>query len=400
MQDLRREGCGAILTERCNSLVDIRARGTVTSLPYIVAGPRGGRATLFDGTDDKVSIPVNRSMNSFVLWVYFASITEEVADFDGGGHILLANAGTLAATGWTTPTIYVDGVATTTITTGWHHIAVTTGTAFTCTTLQLGTDNNGFGAVRIADVSLWVRVLSAAEVLQEAQGTTWDYDLYEEMHLDGSTINPPDVGHKGNGYDFTGTGLVASTDIVTCPYGGYAVDLNGSDEYLERVAAGWRSTDLMGAVSCLFRRNSTGVWIVLLGSCDTATDENFWLFGVSAANNLVVSVEAAGVPITTQNGTTTVIASGEWRHGVLSSDGSAYSMYVDGIVQSIVTSVGTNTGEWLGDVPLRDSVTVGCRKYNATDLILNGAVADLRYYSQPLTNIQAADLYRRLTGGR
>ena len=65
MQDLRREGCGAILTERCNSLVDLRARGTVTGNPYIVAGPRGGRGTLFDGTDDKVSIPCNRSMNSF-----------------------------------------------------------------------------------------------------------------------------------------------------------------------------------------------------------------------------------------------------------------------------------------------------------------------------------------------
>ena len=399
MQDLRREGAGAILTERCNSLVDIRARGTVTGNPYIVAGPRGGRGTLFDGTDDKVSIPCNRSMNSFEGWVYFESITEEVCDFDGGTHYLKATAGVLAATGWATPTIYVDGVATTTVTTGWHHIAATSATAFACTNLQLGTDNTGFGSVRIADVSLWGRALTAAEVLQEAQGTTWDYELYEEMHLDGSTINPPDLGHKGNGYDFTGTGLVAATDIVTCPYGGYAVDINGSDEYLERVEAGWRSADLMGAVSCLFRRNTTGVGIVLLGSCDTATDENRWYFGVSAANRLNVHVDVGGVSVTSQNGMTTTIASGEWRHGVLSSNGSAYSMYVDGLVQEIVTSGGTNTGEWLGDVPLRDSVTVGCRKYNAIDLILNGAVADMRYYSQPLTNIQASDLHARLTRG-
>jgi hypothetical protein len=155
----------------------------------------------------------------------------------------------------------------------------------------------------------------------------------------------------------------------------------------------------MGAISVLFRRNATGTSIVLLSSCDTATANHIWYFGVSAANHLVVSVTAAGVPITTQSGTTTTIVSNTWYHGVLSSDGSAYSMYVDGIAQAIVTSVGTNTGEWLGDVSERDNLVMGARVCNATDMRLNGAVADMRYYSQPMTNIQAADLNARLKAG-
>ena len=399
MRDGRREACGAVFTERCDSLDGLRGRGTVTSAPYISTGPRGNRALWFDGTDDKYAVVVNKSINTFEAWVYFTTTTEEVADFDGGTHKLKATDGTLAATGWTSPTIYVDGVATTTVTTGWHHIAVTSATAFTCTTLSLGTDGTGFGAVRIADVSLWSRVLSAAEVAQEAAGTTFDYNLYEAIHWDMSEVNAQDVGYRGTGSNLTGSGLVASTDIVAAPYAGdRATEYNGSDEYSERVEADWRSSDTMGAISMLIRRNTTGVWVALLSSCDTATDENQWTFGVGAGNVLNVNVVAGGVPITSQNGST-VIASGQLRHVVLSSNGSAYTMAVDGLPETITTSVGTNTGEWLGDVPNRDSVTLGVRQMNARALYLNGMVVDVRYYTQPITALQASDLNSRLKRG-
>ena len=353
MQDLRREGAGAILTERCNSLVDLRARGTVTGNPYIVAGPRGGRGTLFDGTDDKVSIPCNRSMNSFEAWVYFESITEEVADFDGGTHYLKATAGTLAAMGWAAPTIYVDGVATTTVTTGWHHIAATSATAFTCTNLQLGTDNTGFGSVRIADVSLWGRALSAAEVLQEYNGSTWDYNLAMTHRWDLSSLASPD--HVGT-VNMVDTGLVASTDIVASPYGGYATQYNGTDE---KSTAGDVGT--VRSVSFMVRPDSTGA----------VTEEIILL---STGNDIMVSggtITYAGVTASAtyvDGVATTALVAGKWQHVVcvLSADHAATAFAVG--------TDGTNFGAI--------------------------SIDDVRTYSTALTNLVAADMARRATGGR
>jgi len=346
----RHEGCGAVFTERCDSLADLRYRGTVTSLPSIVAGPRGGRATSFDGTDDKVSIPVNRSINSFAAWVYFTSTTEEVADFDGGTHKMKATAGTLAATGWTTPTIYVDGAAGTTVTAGWHHITATSATAFTCTNLQLATDNTGFGAVRIADVSLWGRALAAAEVAAEYAGSTFACNLAMTHHWDMSSLTSPD--HVG-AVNMVDTGLVAATDIVPGPYGGYATQYNGTDE---KSTAG--NVGAVRSISFIVKPDTTTEELVLLstGNDIMVNSGTITYTGVTASATYVNGVAS------------TALVAGMWQHVVcvLSANhtASAFALATDG----------TNFGA-----------------ISATDV---------RIYSSALTNLQAADLYQALRTGR
>jgi len=383
MFDLRREACGAVLSERCNSLVDLRARGTVTGNPYIVAGPRGGRALLLDGDDDKVSIPCNRSMNSFEAWVYFATITEEVADFDGGTHYIKATAGTLAATGWAAPTIYVDGAAGTTITVGWHHIAATSATAFTCTNLQLGTDNTGFGSVRIADVSLWGRALTAAEVLQEAQGTTWDYNLYEVSHWDMSNINPPDVGFAGNGNNGTGTGLVAATDIVPCPYGGYATEFNGSDEWVS--CGTGASLNLTSQITIAALVRNTGAGFDYIAGKSAAS----YLLWVRDIGKIILSLTLGGTTRVLEGATS--ILDSKWHTVIGSYDGSFMRLFVDGVQDvapaAYTGAIATEAAEF------RISSSINPRQWT-------GQIGDVRLCSLGMAGIAAADLHARLTRGR
>jgi hypothetical protein len=353
MRDLRREACNAVFSERFDYPGTLRSRGTVTGNPTRVAGPRGETATGFDGTVDKVSIPVNRSMNSFEGWVYFESITEEVCDFDGGTHFIKATAGTLAATGWAAPTIYVDGAATTTVTVGWHHIAATSATAFTCTNFVAGTDNVGFGAIRVFGVTLWSRVLTAAEAAQEFNGTTWDYDLAMTHRWDLSSLASPD--HVGT-VNMVDTGLVASTDIVAQPYGGYATQYNGTDE---KSTAGDVGT--VRSVSFMVRPDSTGA----------VTEEIILL---STGNDIMVSggtITYAGVTASAtyvDGVATTALAAGKWQHVVcvLSADHAASAF--------AVATDGTNFGAI--------------------------SIDDVRTYSTALTNLVAADMARRATRGR
>ena len=322
--------------------------------------------------------------------VYFESITEEVADFDGGTHYLKATAGVLAATGWATPTIYVDGVATTTVTTGWHHIAATSATAFTCTNLQLGTDNTGFGAVRIADVCLWGRALSAAEVLQEYNGTTWDYDLSEVSRWDMSNINPPDVGWKNSGNNGTGTCLVASTDIVPCPYGGYATEFNGTNEFATvadspslKPGANDFSVSVLMALNAIpaDTRAVCGKRVSTLG-----WDIRF--IGSGAPRFLV---QDSGGPKVAACASAFVVS--VWGHVVCTKSGLKIGVTLNG------SGLGTQTLVGDGNVSNSDVFEVG-RSGIAPSLALNCRVDDLRIYSSALTAIQAADLNFRLTRGR
>jgi len=208
----------------------VRDRATISSLPTI-GEIAEGRYMAFDGTDDKAAFAgLNISVKTVLFYAYSASNTEQFVDFDGGTHYVQVFAGNVTATGWDTPTFYVDGAAGAGFSTGaWHMVAVTTATAFTCPTLQWGTDNVNFGAVRIRKAMTFDRVLSAAEILSIYNGSVFAYELAETFRSTMSEVNPQDVSHAGGGHNGTGVGIVASTDILQ-GITGQCTEYNGTDE--------------------------------------------------------------------------------------------------------------------------------------------------------------------------
>ena len=340
-----------VLTEACTSINGPRglsARGTVTSNPTLAAGPLGRSVSSFDGTDDKVSIPVNQSIKSFAAWVYLATTTEEIADFDGGSHYIKVTSGTIAATGWTSPTIYVDGAATTTIAAaGWHHIAVTTGTAFTCTNLQLATDNTGFGQIRIGYVMLDSRAWTADEISAIHGGTTFNQHKTELALWLMDAVNAKDLSHAGNGYDATGTGLVAADDIVDGPYnGGNALQFNGTDEKLDCGDCG----AAVRSIEMLVNPDTTTEELLLL---DTGKD-------IMVSGGTVTYTGVTGSATYVDGVATTTLAAGKWQH----------------LVCVLSAAVDANNVE----------VAYDGTNYGAI------SVAKMSLNSAALTNLQAADM--------
>lgn len=348
----RLDRCGAIWTERGDSISDWRRIGTVTSLPTIGKSAYG-KYTAFDGTDDKIAVSgVNLAIKSVVMHVYLATTTEQIVDFDGGTSYIHANAGTLTATGFTAPTLYVDGVVTSTITMGWHHIAVTTGTSVPSTAIQFGTDNVNFGNVYIANISLWNRALSATEVSQLYYGTAFDYEKAEKAHWTQSNVNDADISFAGNAYNMTGTGIVASTDIIGGPYGGKATQYNGTDE---RASAG--DVGNIRTVSLMVNPDTTTEELVYL---DTGKDVmvsggTVTYTGVTADATYVNGVE------------TTALEAGKWQHLVC-----VFNANVDANLFGLAYD-GTNFG----------AATLG----------------DCRIYTLPLTNLQVSDLWATIKQG-
>ncbi|OYT12785.1 MAG: hypothetical protein B6I19_08550, partial [Bacteroidetes bacterium 4572_114] len=137
----------------------------------------------FDGVDDYVDIgtgPV--SVKSVEFWAYPATITEYFIDLNGTAYIS-SSAGTISATGFALPTIYVDGIASTTVVAGkWQHITVTTATGIDASDLDIGRleGQEEFDG-RIDEVRLWSDVRTVSEI----HGNTYKTLVGDEEELVG-----------------------------------------------------------------------------------------------------------------------------------------------------------------------------------------------------------------------
>ncbi|HUX81097.1 MAG TPA: hypothetical protein VMV38_02135, partial [Candidatus Paceibacterota bacterium] len=140
--------------------------GATTTTP----GPIG-QALSFNGVNNKVTIgSVTANLQGVSFWMKAATSTtqQNIIDVDGAGTNVEIVSGTVTANGFTSPTIYVDGVVSSTVSdTAWHHIVVTTGTPINAnSSVTLGSVGGTFFGGSLDDVRIYNRVLGAGEVKQ------------------------------------------------------------------------------------------------------------------------------------------------------------------------------------------------------------------------------------------
>ena len=122
---------GASFVAPFNGSTRAVASGSVT--PSVESGAvrfSGGKSELaFDGGNDSMALTSAVSnVKTFEFWVNSIG-NSPLIDF--GGATATISAGAISTSGLTSPTVYVNGVATTTISSNvWSHVAITTSTAF------------------------------------------------------------------------------------------------------------------------------------------------------------------------------------------------------------------------------------------------------------------------------
>ena len=136
--------------------------------PDAVQLPSGLWVWDFDGSDDIITIGnILSNVQSALLWIEpDDNTTRSIVDFDSGTHSLeMDGSGNLTATGWTAPTIYVNGVvAAAIVQSAWNYIAVTTATAFAASALILGQEASFYDG-KIGMIILFNYALSAGQVM-------------------------------------------------------------------------------------------------------------------------------------------------------------------------------------------------------------------------------------------
>jgi len=119
-----------------------------------------------DGTDDYVSVGVGISnTNSLSLWLKPSTTAPVILDLDGGTHYLIGSGSTLSASGFSSPTIYVNGLPSSSFTPNvWNHIAVTTTTAFNSTSITLGKYSTTYFSGLLDDVKIFNYPLTSSQI--------------------------------------------------------------------------------------------------------------------------------------------------------------------------------------------------------------------------------------------
>lgn len=138
----------------------------------------------FDGTNDIIEFgSIASDIRTISLWVNLNSTTEVIFQ-ESSGSGLSVSSGTLSYSAW--DNAYVNAVDTNTVSTGWHHIVLTSTTNVNVSDFILGVLSAAYLDGLVDEVTLWNRALSSTEVsalYNTNTGLAWPY----------STTTPPVV---------------------------------------------------------------------------------------------------------------------------------------------------------------------------------------------------------------
>ena len=84
--------------------------------------------------------------------------------------------------------------------------------------------------------------------------------------------------------------------------------------------------------------------------------------------------------------------SGAWHHVVLTSDGSAYGLYIDGGTVGLATNT-NNSGQWLNDLADLDSARIGGLRIEDAEKSFTGSIDEVAVFDKALSVSEVVLLY-------
>lgn len=197
-----------------------------------------GAGIAFNGSSGFANVTQNVTANAVAFWVKPSSLTSQSFLQLTGTHSVGTTAGgALTAPGFASPTYYVNGVNTTTLTnSAWNFVVVTTGTAITGNAIQFAKVGAAFFGGSLADVRLFGYVLTSGDVT--------------------SLWQTPEAAAPTGGAAPAGRWLLAENNGTL----GFAFDTSGAENHalmtagytLETAQTGGPQTALMSADNLMF----------------------------------------------------------------------------------------------------------------------------------------------------
>jgi hypothetical protein len=350
-----------------------------------------GLARSFNGTSDKVVVgKVFGTVKTIALKVYLETNTEEILDFDSGTNTLIVSSGVLSVTSLADEIIYVNGVQTTSISSGaWHSVVFTTNTGLNVSNLQIGTNNSGFGNIRVKEVIACDFVWAQDDVTNYHLNKNFDYDknIISRWNFDTTSTATgavKDVGWKNNGFNGTVNGDPTLSDN---PFGGKCLNLDGSGDY---ISLGNRSSFKIASksISMWVRRQASGA----MGLFSAGVNNYFVAMN---GNNAYLTYADASNTQRQFTSSGTVVPLNQWVHLVFTFD-----VVGDNVTHNIWSN-GVNylNGSRTDGYSSNYGTNFLIGTFTAASLNSNACISKLVFFDKALSSIEVKDLYRRQRSG-
>ena len=355
---------------------------------------------------------VSSSVNSFLFWMRTASSspTVNLLDLNASQNIKIV-AGTVTASGITSPSIFVDGVSGSTVNAGWHNIAVTTGTAVNASAVNLGLNATTTAPLDgvLDDVRFYNRVINNNEIKRlyrigatlkintdvsrdnpDLERGLVGYWSFNDNDMAQSPSNTFAMDRSGNGNNGTLTnGPTRAIGRI-----GQGMSFDGSNDYVDiNSSIGQFGTGDFSIAQWLKAPPLTTVTQVLISNRQTDCGSSaFWgsgIFGTEdAKDGFILEVMGSGGTNYNNVQTALIVADGSWHHVVTTRVGATLTLYRDGAL--VTSSTGAGTANVSSGVNTRFGISAcvpGGRAY------LNGAIDDVRVYNRALSADEIKRLY-------
>ena len=386
--------------------------GTLTNMSQSTTPAAGkvGQALNFDGVNDYVDRGTGPTVvNSVSFWVYPETTTEYFVNLTGTTDFIWVNAGTVTATGLTSPTIYVDGsVSSTLVTNKWQHVVVTTATSENASNLDLGrTEDANYLQGKLDEVRIYNRALSAAEITQLYQSAQSKFNSSQTNQLTNGlvgywTLDGPNmastsgvVARDSSGNNNNGTLTNGPTKAIGKV--GQALNFDGVDDYVNAGSA--------SILDNLENQGGGGMTVSVWVNADTinsgtkrlvakgvgSAGSGYWAF---IASN---STSPARIGFAKEGSTdmsvswNSVLSLQTWTHLLLTWDGtmasSGVNLYKNGVLETrdITTEGATANSDASNNLTIGSDASAG----NYFD----GTIDEVRVYNRALSAAEITQLY-------
>ena len=317
----------------------------------------------------------------------------------GGWHLITVTADSSANL-----IAYIDGVqAGTGSFAGWY--------ATNNAPLTIGARNTYSGPITyskgtVDDVRIYNRALSAQEITQlyklgqakvgvsPIQSLTsglvgyWTFDGKDTNWTSQIAGTTNDKSGQGN------TGTLTNMSQSTTPAAGkigQGLKFDGVNDYVA-LPNNVFSSNTVGTVSAWIKTSVDGASVFSM----SAVGNDNKLFDILTSGGITLQTYSSGDGFNDYLSGNTSVIDNKWHHIVVESSGGAdgWTFYVDGVVQSLSVTVGSNSGRWFSSVNTGNN-TFYMGHLNATySRYFKGSIDDVRIYNRALSASEVTQLYK------
>jgi hypothetical protein len=342
-----------------------------------------GSALEFDGLS-YIDIGDAGDVQTIEFWINDSNDTDGILELIDDSTYLSISGGAVAATGFTSPTVYINGNSgSAALNDGWNYVAVVDVASVAAASMTIGEANGDFMEGIIDEVRIYSRALSAKEIRYHYNRggpvAHWKFDEGSGTTAYDSTDNNND----GTLYGEMATSTLGSSGWTSGKHGS-ALSFDGVDDYVDlgndlsiepgvgdfTVGLWMKSNQVADQKYTLFMKGQAGSKGIRLQFDD----------GVNAGKLLatILDVDSDSVYTVTES----TYNDNEWHYVsvVVDRDSSEFKIYVDGSIAGKPASLSV-----IGDIT---NATYGWhlgKQRTAYLLYYDGFLDDVRFYSYART---------------